>query len=130
MFDRELALEQLVMLEVGCSRIAYRIAKIDNPGAFDSIEGQETLDSIGMVIIGIGDLLKTMDKHFPAELFAAHPEVDWKKAKAMRDRLSHGYFFLDKDIVFDSAKNEFPLMLEAAKAMRARLEQESDHGPP
>src|SRR3989344_5646627 len=41
-----------------------------------------------------------------------YPDVDWKKAMAMRDRLVHDYMDVDLTIVFDVATNEVPGLLK------------------
>lgn len=41
-----------------------------------------------------------------------YPDVDWKKAMAMRDRLVHNYMDVDLAIVFDVATHEIPLLLK------------------
>ncbi len=41
-----------------------------------------------------------------------YPDVDWKKAMAMRDRLVHDYMDVDLAIVYDVATNEVPKLLQ------------------
>lgn len=42
-----------------------------------------------------------------------HPNVDWHKAMAMRNRLVHDYMDVDLSIVFDVATNEVPSLLKS-----------------
>ena len=44
-------------------------------------------------------------KQVPEDFRAAHPQVPWRVMAGMRDRLIHGYFTVDYDIVWDVAAN-------------------------
>nr|WP_230458354.1 HepT-like ribonuclease domain-containing protein [Leptospira weilii] len=39
-----------------------------------------------------------------------YSEVDWKKLSATRNRLIHGYFVVDYDIVWDLVINKIPTL--------------------
>ncbi len=45
-------------------------------------------------------------KQMPTAYREAHPEVPWKLIAGMRDRLVHGYFAVDYDIVWDVVENK------------------------
>lgn len=44
------------------------------------------------------------------ELRAANPNVEWKSATAARNRLIHGYFDVDPDVVWDIVENDLPIL--------------------
>lgn len=44
------------------------------------------------------------------ELRAANPQVEWKSATAARNRLIHGYFDVDPDVVWGIVENDFPIL--------------------
>lgn len=39
---------------------------------------------------------------------SAHPEIPWQDATAMRNRLVHGYFDIDLDIVWSTTQQDVP----------------------
>lgn len=41
-----------------------------------------------------------------------HPEVPWKQMTAMRNRLIHAYFDIDHDIVWMTAKDYLPSLIQ------------------
>jgi uncharacterized protein with HEPN domain len=49
-------------------------------------------------------------KHLPSELCLKYPYVEWRAIAGMRDRLIHGYFGIDYDIVWDAVVNKIPLL--------------------
>jgi uncharacterized protein with HEPN domain len=49
-------------------------------------------------------------KQIPSDLKARYPDVAWKPIAAMRDRLIHGYFGIDYDIVWDVITTKIPIL--------------------
>jgi uncharacterized protein with HEPN domain len=62
--------------------------------------GLEKLDSICMQLINIGEVLKQIDKLTDSKLLVNYPEIDWKKAKGMRDIITHHYFDIDAETIY------------------------------
>jgi uncharacterized protein with HEPN domain len=44
----------------------------------------------------------------PDEYQAEHPELEWRLMTATRNRLIHGYFGVDYELVWDVVKNRIP----------------------
>jgi len=49
-------------------------------------------------------------KQVPQEFRARNPQIDWRVMAGMRDRLIHGYFGIDYDIVWNVATREAPIL--------------------
>ncbi len=64
-------------------------------------EGQEKLDSICMKLIAIGKSLKKIDHITNNTLLQKYQNIEWKKIKGIRDFISHHYFDLDAEIIFN-----------------------------
>lgn len=47
-------------------------------------------------------------KKLPDEFRAKYPEADWRAMAGMRDRLIHGYFGVDYDLVWDVVDAKIP----------------------
>jgi uncharacterized protein with HEPN domain len=54
------------------------------------------------------EVLGKAAKQIPVGFRAAHPEVPWKRIAGMRDRLIHGYFAVDYEIVWDVVDSKLP----------------------
>ena len=49
-------------------------------------------------------------KKAPTWAAQRYPDIDWRAAAGMRDRLIHGYFGVDYDIVWDVVMNKVPVL--------------------
>lgn len=109
MRDRELVLEVLGQIEDAAKKILSRFQPIQEVNDFtDSPSGMEKMDAICMLLIVIGESLKNLDKITERALLTQYPEVDWKKAKGMRDILTHHYADINAEAVFNTCKEKIP----------------------
>ncbi len=109
MSDMELVLEVLRQIETAIEKISYRFQSIRNVSDFtDSPEGLEKMDAICMMLIVIGESLKNLDKITGGELLPRYPQIEWKKAKGMRDILTHNYADVNAEAVFYTCKEKIP----------------------
>ncbi|MFA7381909.1 MAG: DUF86 domain-containing protein [Desulfurivibrionaceae bacterium] len=101
MYDKALVLEILQRLHTATATILQRFAPVKSVQDFtQSPAGMEKLDSICMLLIAIGESLKNLDKITAGALLSQYPQVDWKKAKGLRDIISHQYFDVDAEEIF------------------------------
>jgi uncharacterized protein with HEPN domain len=56
-------------------------------------------------------------KNLPDDFKLAHPQIEWRKIAATRDRLIHGYFSVDFEIVWDVVVNKIPALDEEIKRL-------------
>lgn len=102
MSDPQLVIEILSQVLTSTKRIMARFKPVESISFFlDTEEGLEKLDAICMQLIAIGESLKNLDKVAGPEFLNRYPQIDWKSAKGMRDIISHHYFDLDAEAVFD-----------------------------
>jgi len=63
------------------------------------------------------EIIGEATKNLPKEFIGTHLEVDWKSIAGMRDRLIHGYFGVDYQIVWDVVKTEIPRLNKKIKTI-------------
>lgn len=65
-----------------------------------------------MRLIAIGEALKQIDRITEGKLLSKYPQIEWSKAKKIRDVIAHHYFDIDEEVVFVVCQKHLPLMLE------------------
>ena len=68
------------------------------------------IEIIGEAARGVGDKVRT-----------AHPEVPWRVITDMRNRVSHGYFDIDLDVVWNTVTRDLPKLQESVTTDYARM---------
>ncbi len=122
MFDKELILSILTQIDDALERIASRAERIQSPDDFTgSPAGMETLDSICMLFIAVGEALKNLDKITGGTLLSQHSEIDWTGAIGFRDIIAHHYFDIDAEQVFWICTHELGPLSNAIKSMIKEL---------
>ncbi|MGH8391931.1 MAG: HepT-like ribonuclease domain-containing protein [Pseudomonas sp.] len=64
----------------------------------------------------IGEAARTVS----SESRATHPAIPWKKIIGMRDRLVHGYFDVNLDVVWETVTQDLPPLIEALEPLIAQ----------
>ena len=59
-----------------------------------------------------------------AEFVRTHPEVPWRSMRGMRNRIAHGYFDINLDLVWDTVQTALPALLKQLPAVRKDAEDE------
>ncbi len=122
MFDKDLAKEILSQILNALNTVVDRFSPVETVEDFTgSPEGMEKLDGICMQLIAIGEGLKNIDKVTNNSLLPNYPEINWKGAKAMRDIISHHYFEIDADVIFEVCQNKILPLRDTIKLMLDHL---------
>jgi uncharacterized protein with HEPN domain len=60
------------------------------------------------------------------EFAAAHPDIPWAQMRGMRNRMAHGYFDIDLDIVWQTVQSSLPaLQIHVAAALEKIKQNDS-----
>lgn len=62
-------------------------------------------------------------KKLPPDFRDQHPGVAWRQIAAMRDRLIHGYFSVDYEIVWDAVERYVPGLRSSVIQILAELDR-------
>ncbi|MCY3801366.1 MAG: DUF86 domain-containing protein [Chloroflexi bacterium] len=57
------------------------------------------------------ELIGEAATHVPHDIREAHPEIEWRRIVATRNRVAHGYLGIDDDVVWDVNQTDIPDLL-------------------
>jgi uncharacterized protein with HEPN domain len=110
-FDKEMVADILGNIRWSLQQIGKRFSTIKTSEDFiKDDDGLEKLDSICMQLINIGEALKQIDKVAGSIFLERYEGIDWKRAKGMRDIITHHYFDIDAEIVYSVCSEHLPVM--------------------
>ena len=114
--------ETLKNINLAISRLQNQSVGITSANDYlTSQTGMEKLDAACMVLIALGESVKTLDKLTEKKLLPTYPSVDWKGVMGVRDVIAHHYFEVDPDAVFDIIKNDLDPLKKAIEFFMEQL---------
>jgi uncharacterized protein with HEPN domain len=88
----------------------------------DFLTDKRTQQAVIMSLVIIGEAAtKVMEGY--AAFTQAHPEVPWRSMRGMRNRMAHGYFDIDLNVVWETAQEWLPELLRQLAAVRQDSDQ-------
>ena len=73
--------------------------------------------------MAIGDEIKKINKRTKGQLLTQYPNIDWEECTDTRNFIAHEYFRVDTRIIFDTVKNDVPLLLTTVQQIIADLKE-------
>lgn len=87
------------------------------------LEDRRTQQAVIMSLLIIGEAVTKVMEANPA--FAqAHAEIPWRNMRGMRNRIAHGYFEVNLDVVWDTVLTALPELLSQLPAVRKHAEDD------
>jgi uncharacterized protein with HEPN domain len=78
---------------------------------------RRTQSAVVMCLVIMGEAsAKVMDRH--AEFAQVHSEIPWRGMRGMRNRIAHGYFEIDLELVWHTVQTALPSLLAQLKMAR------------
>ena len=71
------------------------------------------------------ELIGEAATHIPGEVREAHPEVQWRRIIATRNRLAHSYLGMDDDVIWDIIRTDVPRLLTALRELLEATNEDS-----
>jgi uncharacterized protein with HEPN domain len=90
---------------------------VDGLGKVDFLADKRTQQAVIMSLIIIGEAATKVMEGYNA-FIQAHPEVPWRNMRGMRNRMAHGYFDVDLELVWQTAQEWLPELLKQLPAVR------------
>lgn len=73
----------------------------------DFLKDKKTQQAVILNLLVIGEAATKIAGAYP-EIVAQHPEVRWRDMRGMRNRMAHGYFDTNLEIVWDTVQLSLP----------------------
>ncbi|NOT18437.1 MAG: DUF86 domain-containing protein [Sulfuriferula sp.] len=84
---------------------------VDGLEQIDFVDDKRTQQAVIMSLIIVGEAAtKVMDNY--AAFTQAHAEVPWRSMRGMRNRIAHGYFDINLDVVWETVQTALPELLK------------------
>lgn len=97
------------------------LAFVEGVSKEDFVQDKRTQQAVIMSLIIIGEAAtKAMDGY--PDFVLAHAEVPWRSMRNMRNRMAHGYFDINLDVVWSTVEEWLPALLNQLHAIRERAE--------
>jgi len=124
MYDKELIVELLSKMIEATEKVLYRSKNISSVDDFlENDESLMLLDSLCMQFIALGEAVKKIDKLTDKKLLTKYPNIPWKDIAGIRDILSHHYFDLNADVIYDVTTEYIPNLRDVLKEILMEIEQ-------
>jgi uncharacterized protein with HEPN domain len=81
------------------------------------VADKRTQQAVILNLIVIGEAAARLSAHHAA-FITEHAEVPWGQMRGMRNRMAHGYFDINVDVVWETAQRSLPKLEEQLVALR------------
>ena len=90
-----------------------------------SPSGVQDLAGNCMTIMAIGEGFRKIDKMTEGQFLSHCPEIPWHQVFGLRNRIAHGYFDIDVDIISEVINNDLQPLLKATMFLIDHLTKQS-----
>jgi uncharacterized protein with HEPN domain len=95
---------------------------VDGLAKADFLEDKRTQQVVIMSLLIVGEAVaKVMDQH--AEFAQTHRQIPWRSMRGMRNRIAHGYFDINLDVVWDTVQTALPELLTQLSVVRQQADK-------
>ncbi|CAM8666687.1 COG2361 Uncharacterized conserved protein [Comamonadaceae bacterium] len=84
----------------------------------DFMQDRRTQQAVVMSLIVLGEAATKVMDQFP-EFAASHSDIPWRNMRGMRNRIAHGYFDINLEVVWDTVKSALPALKSQLDVLRA-----------
>lgn len=93
------------------------------------LKDKRTQQATIMSLVILGEAAtKVMDGH--PEFVATHVRIPWRSMRGMRNRIAHGYFEINLEVVWETVQTALPELLKQLPAVREDADRHRGSSPP
>ena len=83
----------------------------------DFLSDKRTQQAVILNLIILGEAATKLMDRYP-DVAASYPLVEWRSMRGMRNRIAHGYYEIDLDVVWETATSALPELVDKLAASR------------
>lgn len=96
----------LIKMKTYCEKIKVTLKRFNNDyNTF--LKDDDFKDSVSMKIFQIGELVNHLSSEYLEE---TKNEMNWNAIRGMRNHVAHGYDIMDSKTIFNTAKEDIPIL--------------------
>lgn len=80
------------------------------------LEDSRTQDAVCMRLLTLGEAAAALLRHFP-DFEPNAPNIPWRAMAGLRNHIAHDYFGLDKEMVWQTAAVDLPILAEQLRRL-------------
>ncbi len=110
------------MSEADNVRIRHILDAAREAVAFAKGRSRADLDSdrkLNLSLVRLLEIIGEAAKGISQEFRNSHPDLPWKSVIGMRDRLIHGYFDVNLDVVWETVTQDLPSLIAQLEKIEA-----------
>jgi uncharacterized protein with HEPN domain len=90
------------------------------------LDDKRTQRAVIMSLVIIGEAATKMMDKYP-EFIQNHEQVPWRNMRGMRNRIAHGYFEINLDVVWDTVQSAIPELIRQLSVLHPDSDEENIH---
>lgn len=83
--------------------------------------GMQDLAGNCMLIMAVAEGFKKIDKITEGQFLTLRPEIPWKQVFGLRNRIAHGYFDIDTEVITEVICHDLTPLLEATNYLLSQV---------
>jgi uncharacterized protein with HEPN domain len=83
------------------------VTYVDGLAKEDFLADKRTQQAVILNIVILGEVATKLMDHYP-DAAAAYPQVEWRSMRGMRNRIAHGYYDINLDVVWETVSVALP----------------------
>lgn len=96
------------------------VSYIDGMEEDGFLSDKRTQHAVILNIVVIGEAATKIINNYP-DFIEQHPDIPWKSMKGMRNRVAHGYFDINLEIVWNTVQTALPNLVEKLKPIHDKM---------
>lgn len=83
---------------------------VEGLGKDDFLADKRTQQAVILNLVIIGEAATKLMAGFP-DFVEAHPAIPWRSMRGMRNRIAHGYFDINLEVVWETVATDLPQLV-------------------